>query len=451
MSSKETPAIHRDGAWVKTKLELITHRARRDPKSKFTTVAYLLNEGFLTECFWELKRNKAPGIDGVRVKEYEKDLAENISDVVERLKGKRYRPQPVRRVYIPKDGKGLRPLGIPTVEDKIVQMGIKRILEAIWEVDFVDVSYGFRPNRSCHDALEVIDKTIMTKPVNHVVDMDIEKFFDTVDHKWMMEGLGQRIADPSFLRLIARFLKAGVMDEGKYMDVEKGTPQGGVISPVLANIYLHYILDLWFERKIKKEMKGFVQLTRYADDFIVCFQYGEEAKEFAERLKKRLEKFGLRVSEEKSRIIEFGRDVWQKAEGQGGKTETFNFLGFTHYCGKTRNGKFRVGRKTNQKKLRHKLKAMNQWLKQVRNLVELKEWWNILSLKLVGHYRYYGISGNMEGVRQYYRETIRLAYTWINRRSQKKSFDWEGYKRFLYWNPLPVPKIYHLTYTLSSR
>ncbi len=266
MSSKETPAIHRDGAWVKTKLELITHRARRDPKCKFTTIAYLLNEGFLTECFTELKRDKAPGIDGVTVKEYEKDLAENVMDLVERLKGKRYRPQPVRRVYIPKDGKGLRPLGIPTVEDKIVQMGIKRILEAIWEVDFVDVSYGFRPNRSCHDALEVIDKTIMTKPVNHVVDMDIEKFFDTVDHKWMMEGLGQRIADPSFLRLIARFLKAGVMDEGKYMDVEKGTPQGGVISPVLANIYLHYILDLWFERKIKKEMKGFVQLTRYADD-----------------------------------------------------------------------------------------------------------------------------------------------------------------------------------------
>ncbi len=197
--------------------------------------------------------------------------------------------------------------------------------------------------------------------------------------------------------------------------------------------------------------EGLAGKFRRSTLLIVCFQFGEEAKEFAERLKKRLEKFGLRVSEEKSRIIEFGRDVWQKAEEQGGKTETFNFLGFTHYCGKTRNGKFRVGRKTNQKKLRHKLKAMNQWLKQVRNLVELKEWWDILRLKLVGHYRYYGISGNMEGVRQYYRETIRLAYTWINRRSQKKSFDWEGYKRFLKWNPLPVPKIYHLTYTLSSK
>jgi group II intron reverse transcriptase/maturase len=450
MSFEETSAIHRDGAWVETKLGLITQRARRDPNCKFTSLAYLLNEEFLMGCFWEIKRNKAPGIDGVGVKDYEGNLSENIKDLVERLKGKRYRPQPVRRVYIPKDERSKRPLGIPTVEDKIVQMGIKRILEAIWEVDFIDVSYGFRPNRSCHDALEVVDKTIMTRPVNHVVDMDIEKFFDTVDHRWMMECLRQRIVDPSFLRLIVRFLKAGVMEEGNYMEVEKGTPQGGIISPVLANIYLHYILDLWFERKVAKGAKGFQQLTRYADDFIVCFQYGDEAKEFGERLKERFEKFGLRISEEKSRIIEFGRGAWQKSRGEGEKIETFNFLGFTHYCGKTRSGKFRVGRKTSQKKLRQKLKAMNQWLKQVRNRVELSIWWGILGQKLTGHYRYYGISGNMEGLKQYHREVVRLAFKWINRRSQKKSFNWEGYKRFLKWNPLPKLKIYHRTYTLSS-
>jgi len=437
---------------VETKLGLITQRAKRDPKCKFTTLAYLLNEGFLKDCFWELKKNKAPGIDGVTVREYEDKLEENLKELVTRLKGKRYRPQPVRRVYIPKDGKGLRPLGIPTVEDKIVQKGIKKILEAIYEQDFMDVSYGFRPGRSCHDALDRVDKIIMTKPVNYVVDMDIEKFFDTVDHKWMTECLRERIADPSFLRLIVRFLKAGIMEEGKYQETDQGTPQGGIISPVLANIYLHYILDLWFEKKIKKEIKGYAGLTRYADDFIVCLESEEEAKAFGEKLRQRLGKFGLKVSEEKSRVIEFGRKTWQKAKETGSRPSTFNFLGFTHYCDKTRNDGFKVGRKTSGKKMKIKLKAMNQWLKSIRNAVELKEWWKTLKQKLTGHYRYYGMSGNMKELRVYYSRTASLAYKWMNRRSQKKSMNWERYRLFINeWSPLPKPKIYHLTYTLSSK
>jgi len=257
-------------------------------------LTHLLTVDFLRECFWELKRDKAPGLDGVTVKEYEANLGENLKDLVDRLKAWRYRPQPVRRVYIPKPNGKKRPLGIPApaVEDKIVQMALKKILEAIFEVDFLDVSFGFCPNRSCHDALDVVDKVIMTRPVNYIVDMDIEKFFDTVDHKWLMRCLEQRIKDPNLLRLIVRFLKAGVLEKGKYYQIDKGTPQGGILSPILANIYLHYILDLWFERVIKRQTIGFTQLVRYADDFVGFFQIAKEANAFGRKLRESIPKKG---------------------------------------------------------------------------------------------------------------------------------------------------------------
>ena len=433
-----------------TELMSLTLRAREDPKCKFISLAHLLTEDFLKECFRELKRDKASGIDGVTVQEYGVNLEENLKGLVERLKAKRYRPQPVRRVYVPKPDGSKRGMGIPTVEDKIVQMGIKKILGAIFEVDFMDVSFGFRPNRSCHGALDVLDKTIMTRPVNYVVDMDIEKFFDTIDHGWLMRCLRERIRDTSLLRLIGRFLKAGVMEEGKYTEVDRGTPQGGIISPILANIYLHYILDLWFEKVVKKQFKGYAQLIRYGDDFIVCFQSGNEARTFEEQLGQRLDKFGLRIAEGKSRVIGFGRYEWEKAQQEGKRVASFDFLGFTHYCDKTRRGKFKLGRKTNSKRFRQKLKAMNQWLRSVRNQVKLAKWWKVLGLKLVGHYRYYGMSGNFSALRKFSRETSKLAYKWINRRSQKKSFTFAQYCKFKKYNPLPEPKIYHLTYTLSS-
>jgi len=435
---------------MSTKLSLLTQRARENPKHKFSRLIDLLTEDFLKACFWELKRDKASGVDGVTVKEYEANLEENIKDLVVSMKSWKYRPKPVRRVYIPKPDGKKRPLGIPTVEDKIVQMGIKRILEAIFEVDFSDVSYGFRPNKSCHQALDVLDKVIMTKPVNYVVDMDIEKFFDTVEHKWLMRCLEQRVKDPHFLRLIGRFLNAGVIEEGKRIPTDRGTPQGAVLSPVLANIYLHYIVDLWFEKVVKVQLKGFAQLVRYADDFVVCFQSEREAKEFGKELEQRLGKFGLKIAKDKSRIIEFGRTVWQKAQREVEKVATFDFLGFTHYCDRTRKGAFKLGRKTARKKFIQKMKEMNQWLKKVRNLVELKEWWQVLRLKMFGHYRYYGISGNMPSMKAFYTKALRLAHKWINRRSQKKSYNWSQFLKFVKYNPLPLPKIYHLTYTLSS-
>jgi len=447
---RDTSSTLRGGAKMSTKLMSLTQRARGNPKYKFTSLIHLLTEDFLLGCFGELKRDKSPGIDGVTVEGYEVHLEENLRDLVSRVRAWKYKPKPSRRVYIPKPDGTKRGLGIPTIEDKIVQMGVKKILEAIFEVDFCDVSFGFRPNRSPHDALDVLDKTIMTRPINCVVDMDIERFFDTIDHKWLMECLRQRIADPNLLRLIGRFLNAGVMEEGKFIETDKGTPQGGVLSPILANIYLHYILDLWFEKKIKKQLKGFAQLIRYADDFVICFQSGGEAKAFGEQLGRRLAKFGLRIAPDKARIIEFGRYAWQRAQREGKKVQTFDFLGFTHYCDKTRKGKFKLGRKTASSRFRRNMKEINHWLKGVRNLVRLEEWWQVLRQKLIGHYNYYGISGNMVGIRKFYKKCITLAYKWINRRSQKRSYRWEQYCRFLKYNPLPEPKIYHLTYTLSS-
>ncbi len=447
---RDTSATPRGGEGMATKLMTLTMRAKENPKLRFTSLAHLLNEDFLLECLGELKSNKAPGIDGVRLEEYEVNKSANVKGLVDRLKLKQYIPQPIRRAYIPKSNGEMRSLGIPAIEDKVVQMGVKKILEAIFETGFSDVSYGFRPNRNCHQALDALDKTVMTKPINVVVDMDIEKFFDTIDHKWLMKCLEQRIADSNLLRLIGRFLNAGIMEEGKLIETDRGTPQGGILSPVLANIYLHYILDLWFERHVKRQLKGFACLIRYADDFVVCFQNNEEAKAFSDMLRQRLDKFGLKIAKDKSRIIEFGRNAWQKTKATGKKVDTFDFLGFTHYCDKTRRGKFKLGRKTASSRFRQKMKAANLWVKSVRNLVELKQWWQVLGKKLIGHYNYYGISGNMPQIRKFYQRNLSLAYKWINRRSQKKSYNWEQFCRFLKYNSLPIPKIYHLTYTLFS-
>jgi group II intron reverse transcriptase/maturase len=447
----ETPTRPRTGQEVVTKLATLTQHARENPKARYTSLAYLLTEDFLALCFGELKRDKASGVDGVSVEEYGKNLTENLADLVRRLKAKQYKPQPVRRAYIPKGDGRLRGLGIPTVEDKVVQMGVKKILEAIFEVDFLDgVSYGFRPKQSCHDALDALDKTVMKQPVNYVVDVDIEKFFDTINHRWMMECLRQRVADSSLLRLIARILKAGVLEGGKVEATEQGTPQGGNISPLLANIYLHYVLDLWFERKIKPQMKGYVRLIRYADDFVVCFQSEKEAHAFVEMLKERLAKFGLRMAEQKTRIIAFGRYVWQKAQRARQKVETFDFLGFTHHCDRTRKGAFKLGRRTARKKFRQKVKELNGWLKRVRNCVKLTEWWKVLGQKLLGHYRYYGVSGNYPSLKRFYRLAFKMAYKWIQRRSQKGWWGFAKYVRFVAEHPLPQPKIYRSLYTLSA-
>ena len=433
---------------METKLSLISDISKRDKKRKFENLAYLLNVPNLKECFYMLKKGKASGVDGVSLKKYEENLENNLIELVRRMKSFSYRPQPSRRVYIPKPNGKERPLGIPSVEDKIVQMGITRILTAIYETDFLNVSYGFRPNRSCHDALDKLDKIIMRNPVNHIVDADIKGFFDNVNHKWMLRCLEERISDKNFLRLIVRFLKSGIISEGEFYKTEKGTPQGGVLSPVLANIYLHYVLDLWFEKVVRKEMRGYADIVRYADDFIICVQYKDDAERIFLRLKQRLNKFGLKLSEGKTKTIEFGRYAGTNAKQRGKKPGTFEFLGFIHYCDKTRKGGFKVGRKTSRKKFNAKIKEMTIWVKSIRNTTKIRKWWPILCTKLRGHFQYYGVSGNQRGLRRFYFMVIGLVYKWVNRRSQKRSFNWPQFKKYLLTYPLAKPKIYHNFYTL---
>lgn len=433
---------------MQTKLNLITEIAKRDSSEKINNVAYLLNSANLKECFMMLKRGRASGIDGVSTEDYETNLEENLERLVERLKKQSYKPQPVRRRYIPKANGSMRPLGIPSVEDKVVQTGIARILEAVYEVDFLDFSYGFRPHRNCHQALDRLDKILMTRPINHIIDADIKGFFDNVNHDWMKKFLEHRISDPNLLRLVGRFLRNGYMEEGKVYETDKGTPQGGIVSPILANIYLHYALDLWLERAVKPGCRGAVEIVRYADDFVICVQYKDEAEKILEALKERLGKFSLELAGDKTRIIEFGRYAKVNAVSKGIKPATFNFLGFTHFIDKTRKGNFKVGRKTDRKRMTAKLKEMNLWLKGIRNQFQARIWWKTLRGKLSGHFQYYGVSGNFRSISRFYYLTIRLVFKWLNRRSQKKSFNWETFTEYLKRHELPKPKIHHDFYSL---
>lgn len=432
---------------MEAKLTQIAKRAKQDKKLKFTSLIHHVNEANLVKCYQELKRNKACGIDGQTVEGYGENLDANVKQLVERLKAKAYRPKPVKRVYIPKAGKKeKRGLGIPSVEDKLVQIMLKKILEGIYEANFLDVSYGFRPKLSCHDAVKALDKEVMKKPINYIVEVDIKGFFDNVNHDWLQRCLEERIADRNLICLVKRFLKAGYVEDGKKITTGMGTPQGGVISPLLANIYLHYVLDLWFEKKVKPKASGHIELIRYCDDFVVCCESEKDAKSFLAILQTRLEKFGLEVSEDKTKVLKFGRQVWKQAQRQKGKVETFNFLGFTHYCGKSRRGYFVMGHKTSKENLRRKLKETKEWLKKIRSQLKLKEWWPILKSKLIGHYNYFGVSGNYHCLKQFYNMIFSLVFKWINRRSQKKSMSFEVYCNYLQYNPLPMPRICYALY-----
>ena len=432
------------------KLALISRRAREDSKLQFTSLAHLLNAEFLRECYRSLGKEKAVGIDGKSWRQYGEQLDENLEDLVQRLKAKRYKPLPAKRVYIPKNNKEYRPLGLPAIEDKIVQKGIARILEAIYEADFMDSSYGFRPGRSCHQALKSLNDTVMFKPVSYVIEADIEGFFDNISHDWMMKFLSVRIRDSSLLLLIRRFLKAGYTESGRLMRTEQGTPQGGNLSPMLANIFLHYVLDLWFDKRVKPRVRGQSHLVRYADDFICMVQYRQSAEEIESMLRERFSKFGLRLHPEKTRMISFGRFERQNASRQGRKSRTFDFLGFTHYCGRSRKGKFLLGRKTSCRKFREACKQMNAWLRQVRGVMRIGDIWSVLSSKLRGHYNYFGVSGNSRMITKFGFVTLGLVRKWLNRRSQRKSFTWKQMRTYLCHYPLPRPRIVHNWYKPSS-
>jgi group II intron reverse transcriptase/maturase len=407
----------------------------------FTSLAHLLNVEFLRGCYRSLGKEKACGMDGRSWHEYGEQLDANLTDLVERLKAKRYKPLPAKRVYIPKNEHEMRPLGLPAIEDKIVQKGIARILEAIYEADFCDGSYGFRPNRSCHQAIKAVDEAIMRSPMNYVIEADIKGFFDHVSHDWMMQFLRVRVRDSSLLLLIRRFLKAGYIESGHLIRPEEGTPQGGNLSPMLANIFLHYVLDLWFEKRVKPHMSGTCRLVRYADDFVCMVQDRRDAESLETMLRERFAKFGLTLHPEKTRTISFGRYEREHAHRQGRKAHTFDFLGFTHYCGRSRQGNFLLGRKTSGKKFRKACKELNTWLKQVRSVLPLSQIWPALAAKLRGHYGYYGVSGNSRKIRQFGYVTIRAVYKWLNRRSQRRNFTWKTFNAYLTHYPLPRPRI----------
>jgi group II intron reverse transcriptase/maturase len=437
-----TITIHRGGEKLTTKLARIAQIAKENPKEKFTSLAHLIDERLLLKCHHELKNGKATGVDRVTKEMYESKARSNIAKLYQDLRFGKYKPQPVRRVRIPKTGSSkMRPLGIPAYEDKIVQLAVSKILIAIYEQDFLNFSHGFRPNRGCHGAIKQLNEIILFKRVNWVVDADISGFFDHVDHHWMIRCLQERIKDPSLLRMITRMLKAGVVENGIYHQAKKGTPQGGIISPILANIYLHYVLDLWVEKVVKKRLVGEAEIVRYADDFVCCFQYKEEAEKFYRVLRKRLNKFGLKLAEEKSKIINFGRFADRNCRAKGKKPDTFDFLGFTHYCGYSRNGKFRVKRKTSRKKYQAALARMKAWIKLNRTLT-VKELIKKIGIKLMGHYRYYGISDNTPMLHSFHYHVRNLLFKWLNRRSQRNSYTWVKFRLLMEANPFPKPKVY---------
>jgi len=434
---------------METKLERIARVAKEKPNEKITSLAGIINEETLKESHRKMCGKKAVGVDQMTKEDYEENLDGNIKSLVSRMKRQAYKPQPVRRVYIPKAGSNkMRPLGIPSYEDKLVQDVLCDILKAVFEGDFLDCSFGFRPGRGCHDALKALNRVIQHGEINYVVDADIKGFFDNMNHEWIMKFVNHRIADVNIQRLIKRFLKSGLVENGEFKDTQLGAPQGGSISPILGNIYLHYVLDIWFEKGVKKSCLGNAYMVRYADDVVFCFQNLREAEAFYGKFIERLAKFGLEIAEDKTKIIEFGRFAAEQSKRKGkSKPETFDFLGFTHYCSKSREGQFRIKRKTCKKKYCASLKKVREWLWSRLTTpasIVMKQ----LVIKLNGYYRYYGITDNYETNSRFGDEVKKILYKMFNRRSQKKSMNWEKYLLFLKRYPLPRPKIYVNIYDL---
>jgi group II intron reverse transcriptase/maturase len=388
--------------------------------AKLETLMNRVNEENLKEEHRKQEQRKAVGIDGITKAEYGEKLDENIADLINRMKRFSYKPQAVRRAYIPKANGKQRPLGIPAYEDRLVQSVMAGILNDIYEERFLECSYGFRPERSAHMVVREINQTIMTRKVSYVLEADIKGFFDNVNHDWLMKFLENDIADKNFLRYVKRFLIAGVMEGTERKESDKGTPQGGQISPVLANVYLHYVLDMWYEKVLRKKCKGEVYYVRYADDFLLMFQYENEAREVMEALKTRLGKFGLEVAEDKTRILPIGRFK--------GTKEDFDFLGFTFFNTKTRAGKYRLGVRTSKKKLKAKKQEVKAWLR-TRLTKPVSETMKLIQLSLAGHCNYYGVSGNFRMIQNFWNYVEYTCYRMLNRRSQKRSMKWDAFYR----------------------
>ena len=428
---------------ISTKLQEIAEQAIRYPEMVFTTLVHLIDVDFLREAYRLTRKDKASGVDKVTAKEYAGNLDENLADLYERLRTGRYVAPPVERVWIDKDGKSKRPIGKPTFEDKIVQRAAVMLLGAVYEQDFHDFSHGFRKGHSQHQALREVWKQCTKMNISWILDADVSGFFDNLDHGWLRDIIKRRVKDGGMLRLIGKWLNAGVMEEEILTYPEKGTPQGGVISPMLSNIFLHHVLDEWFVKEVNPRMRGRCFLIRFADDFIIGFELEEDARRVIALLPKRFGRFGLSIHPKKTVLVQFKKPGFKenKANGNG----TFDFLGFTHYWAKSHRGYWVLRRKTRKKKIKLFLKSLWLWLRANRHLT-VKEQYMMLCLKLRGHYQYYGIRGNYKALSNIYHYAKRYWRYWLSRRSHKGNVNWEKFVvSILDKYRLPTPRIIHYT------
>jgi group II intron reverse transcriptase/maturase len=421
-------------------LARIAELAKEDKQRKFFSIAHLLRWQSLLSAFLSLRTEASAGVDGVTYKQYDAKAEESLWSLHGKLKSGEYRAQPLRRIYIPKEDGRQRPISIPSLEDKIVQRAAVKLLNAIYEQDFLECSYGFRPGRSAQDALDEIGKVVCCRPIAFVLEADICSYFDNIVRSQLMEMIEKRVSDGGILRLIRKWINVGVIDDGRLLVAETGTGQGQVISPLLANIYLHYVLDEWFRDVVKPRLRGEAYEIRYADDFILCFQFREDAEKVLEVLHQRFAKYGLQLHPDKTRLIEFGPQALTKSEQGGNKPATFDFLGFTHVCSRSRRGYFTIHVRTMRKRLKRSLKAVAAWCRQHRH-DPVDEQCEALNRKLRGHYQYYGRPTNYRSLWRYYRKVRRIWKTWLNRRTRGTTLTWGRYAQLLRRHPLLVPRI----------
>ena len=439
-----------ESADVLTKQRRIAELARIHPEVSFTSLAHHIDLQWLYEAFQRTRKDAAVGVDGQTAEEYAKNLGGNLRDLLERAKAGTYFAPPVKRVYIPKGtGSETRPIGIPSFEDKVLQRAAQMVLEPLYEQEFLDCSYGFRPERSAHDALEALWKGLMDMGGGWIIDLDIRKFFDTLDKNHLREILKRRVRDGVLLRLIGKWLNAGVLEDGGVSYPERGTPQGGVVSPILSNIYLHDVLDRWFANEVKPRLKGDAFLIRFADDAVLVFARKEDAERVMEVLPKRFGKYGLTIHPEKTRLIWFGKPQ-KREEGtsEPPRWEKFSFLGFTHYWGRSRKGTWVVKRKTESGRFARALKRITEWCRRNRHR-PLSEQQRILAQKLNGHYAYYGITGNIKCLQSFLYQVMRIWRKWLMRRSRGHYIPWEHFLRLFHRYPLPAARIVHSGYAAN--
>jgi group II intron reverse transcriptase/maturase len=427
---------------MSTDIDRLTELAKEDPKRQFFSIAHLITPEKMLAAFRNLRKEASAGVDGVTYEEYEQNAEGNIRQLHRRLKEGKYRAQPLRRVYIPKENGKLRPISIPALEDKILQKVVVELLNAIYEQDFLECSYGFRPGRGQQQALDEVRRVICTRPTGWILELDIQAYFDSMVREQLMEMIEKRVNDGSVLRLIRKWIKIGVIDKGQLLISETGTGQGQPISPLLANIYLHVILDQWFADEVKPRLKGEAYEIRFADDAILCFEHKEDAEKVLSVLPKRFAKYGLTLHPEKTRLVEFGRNAKRNARRQGKKPATFDFLGLTHICARSRKGKFTVHVKTMAKRLRRGLKAIAEWCQEHRH-DPVDQQQKTLNAKLRGHYQYYGRPTNYRSIWQFYRGVRCIWRKWLSRRTRGRGLTWERFEAILRQHPLLPPRITH--------